>query len=229
MLTSKQFANDPHNVIYRQVPQSNPILWSIYALREDELFEAQTGMFKCKDFFNDIVSAYNGGPQHPIYGFDVSKVKLAPYGIFVRLFNIQKGFYENIERVNDSLRQQLGIVLKPVPIEDVDGQCLMLLPRQLFNSTFIISKVTLWIRCCNTETVFSSLDEMLKTSVDNQYSPKSNSNLLVPEKFKEYWFFVNEDYNSKKPTNYMSIIHDCGYLQMGAAISARNKEFSYAL
>jgi len=224
MLTSKQFAANPFDKQYGEAAQHNPLRWAIYThSQEDQLFHPQSAWFKCKDFFNEVTALYNHGTRANIYGFSTKEPFMVnPYGVFIRLKALRKGFYDNIEVLNTLLEAQLGTKLLPVPVEDMKDECLLLLPRVLFNSTYIISKVTLWIRCCNVEVVFESMEKMQELSPESLVK-RASLNLLVPDSHKKYWFYAGKDHNSEKsPDAYVSLIHNNGFASWDFALEQEN-------
>jgi len=219
MLTSKQFAGNPFSKEYGEVSQSNPLRWAIYTHNEaDGLFHPQSSWFKCKDFFNEVVKLYNTGATSYIYGFTTEGMVLNPYGVFIRLKYVRDAFYQNISLINIILKEQLNIELLPVPIEDQKGECLLLLPRVLFNNTFTISKVSLWIRACNVSAAFSSYEEMQQNSGESMMTVCSTT-LLPPENYQDYWFYASKENNSKvSPDAYISLIHNNGFINWKDAL-----------
>lgn len=194
MLISTQFAA-PLKAAYIENGQVNPIRWCVYHYEEDsETFTAQTGWFKCKDFFNDFVAHYNG-LKGLIYNMNTNKIKLNSYGVWIRLKGVRAGFYKNALLV----AEKFGVTIQPAPFEDDASHCLVLFPRELFNNTYIISLFTLYLRMANMPKEASSVEEIIKLS-DEPLKGQTYFDKLpfqVPESLKDYWCYMGKDFNSK--------------------------------
>lgn len=194
---------------YREVGQPNPLRWQLYFQREGELIP-QTSLFKCKDFFNDIVGWYHGKTGE-VYGMDTTTMQLNDYGVFVRLFFLKKGFRHNIETVVNPLLQE-----KLLFVDVQEGEALTLLPRELFNNTFIISKVSHLIRLCNIDKEVSSFEELQQNHPFEDCTQLIPS-LTLPEKYKVFWWFAGEGYNSLGSVFNMIWLHNNGYKSWATA------------
>lgn len=199
---------DGKEVTYREAPQRNPIRWQLYFLSEDEL-HPQTSQFKCKDFFNDIVGWYHG-KTGSVYGMSTKDMSLNDYGVFVRLYNLLPGFSHNVEKVVNSLLEAAGLESRLLLVECGKNEVVTLLPRELFNNTFIISKVSHLIRLCNIEATVDSLEQLLKGHPFEE-AELTVGNLVLPEKYRVYWWYTDESYNSLKNLFDMHWLHNNGY------------------
>lgn len=199
---------------YVESPQKNPMLWEMLWKNEEGVLVPQAGKMRCKDFFNDVVSAYNNGPKEPIYGFDVSKILLNEEGQYVRLFNIEESFYDNMNNtVIPELKKDLGVDLSLWKLEK--NQALLFIPRECYNSTYIISWLTQLIRVCNYPQFpnIKTMVELDNTMMRVEHRMRTrNWGFSVPEKYRDYWWYFNENANSKKSFNiYISCIHGNGW------------------
>jgi len=211
MLTSTQLPAPPHKD-YGQIPQYNPIEFALYRLKDDK-WEPETGWFKCRDFFNDVVSGYHGFKER-IYGFAPKELSYHDYGVWIRLKNLYPEFFHNVELLKPVL-DEIGVTLNFVPLADVPSQAFVLFPRKLFENTFVISKVTLMIRMCNCKTEYNSWEEVKASSQEILYlHEKTNFNkrgLTLPEKYANYWYYAHRDFHSQIKDHNVNITHDCGF------------------
>jgi hypothetical protein len=199
---------------YTESPQANSIRWQIY-FRDGDTFTAQTAAFKCKDYFNDICAKYNGS-EVTAYGFDTSKMKLNPEGVYVIVTGISDcaKFMDNVDTCINKERPDDQITM-----ELVTGGILMFIPRYYFNQSYLISLATYLIRISNNQESFSSLKQAMESTTaksDKAVVGKGiilakTWGLVVPEEYQKYWSYYNSRYNN---TNYVkpigSMVHNCG-------------------
>lgn len=139
-------------VHYSEMPQNNPVRFTILFKNEDGSFDTQSSEFKCKDFFNEVVAAYHGQPLGA-YSFETKGMKLQDEGVWVLLTHIIKlpSFEENIRSIN-KLAKKDGMPEVEVHAHTLDS-VVALLPRAYFNNTYLISFLSYLIRVANTEDV----------------------------------------------------------------------------
>lgn len=198
---------------YSEVSQINPIRWEICYFNGTSM-KVQTGKFKCKDFFNDVVAKYHG-TYFRIYGFDNEKLKLNDEGVYVRVTGIVNfaQFAENIELVINSVVEDKITVKKYYR-----KGALLFIPRWFFENTYKISLVTLLIRLCNYGVVYNSLEEAINsveldcegtiTSGAKEYVRTRLFN--VPDEYKKYWWYMSPVSNSDNPVGSVGWIHNNG-------------------
>ena len=139
-------------VQYSEMPQNNPLRFTILFKNEDGTFDTQSSEFKCKDFFNEVVAAYHGQPLGA-YSFETKGMKLQDEGVWVLLTHIIKmdSFVQNIGSIN---RLAAGDGMPAVSLlHAADGACVALLPRSYFDNTYLISFLSYLIRVANTEDI----------------------------------------------------------------------------
>lgn len=213
MLTSTLLPN-PLNFEYGQSPQPNPLEFAVYWLTPEEKFEPQTNWFRCRDFFNDLVAKYFGHPGR-VYGFDTEKINLNDYGVWIRLRNLTPAFYKNVELFLPLLKE-IDVELKFVPLDDDPTQCLVIFPRRLFDSTWLISKVTLFIRMCNEDKEYTSWDTLVAESPEPlvlQYRHCVTARgFMLPQEYQKYWYYSHSKVNSENEKHYIGTIHNCGFV-----------------
>ena len=208
---AKFLPNPSPEPFYREVLQPNDLRWQLYKQEGDSLIP-QTTSFRCKDFFNDVVGWFYG-KKSTVYGFDTEQMEFNPYGVFLRLFNVTGAFTKNVDAVlNPLLNEKLKFV------DVAKGEVLTLLPRELFNNTFLISKVTHLLRLCNVN------KEVLDHEALKQYHLLSGDDacemgvawdrlksLTIPEKYQTYWYYAGTGHNSLSENFNISILHNNGY------------------
>lgn len=207
---------------YSEVPQYNPLRWKIMS-KQDDTFVDQTGWIKCKDFFNDLV-AKEYGVEFPIYGFNNADIKKDAEGYYFLLNFIEnkERFLANIKVVNKRLKEDTGVVLSTFDVDEPE-QVVLLLPNELWANTWMVSLVTYLIRCSNYEYAFKDWNDIWssKSPCKTMESALNHTaqdiaakiGFKVPEKYKDFWWFNNDRYNSKtyKVTSYDGHwIHNCG-------------------
>jgi hypothetical protein len=106
------------------------------------------------------------------------------------------------------------------------------IPRKFFSCTYFISYLTLMLRNCNWDTQFTSPDDIFSYSGSDQLLIVSKNTFkkwpLKDEPwFEEYWFYYNQNVNSKKPwveVSYDPMVHNCGTVQWSMNIPNLIKE-----
>lgn len=189
--------------IYSENGQVNPIRWEIMFLNEDGVtMEPQTGKFKCKDFFNDVVCKIQTGVNPNVYSMDFSSVKLNSNGVWCRVTEIQdpEHFKTNIDKtVNDYLEEPISVT------NLTKTSCLLFFPLSCFDNTYKISLITWLIRVSNfgdsLESLNSVLDSSKISSLDCPFNEGTRNKIrkwkfTVPEDAKKYWFYAGTSYNS---------------------------------
>jgi len=206
-------------VHYSEMPQVNPIRWeTLY--RKDDVFEATSSPFMCKDFLNDVVAYHNTKKEFSVYSFN-NKIQINEEGLYLCVTGIHnpEQFKANIEQaINTILFKQLcGLV--EVILND-NKNIILLLPKVLLKSTFYMSLVTMMIRCCNYGFVIEKWEDFFKkdspllqiehsfTEQTISYVEKNGFNL--PKDYSKYWFYCGKKYNSDKKEILEGVIHDNG-------------------
>lgn len=202
---------------YTEAPQPNPLRWQLMLKNADGVFESQTHTLKCRDFFNDVVSARNGFSFH-IYGFDSSTLSFNEEGLYILLSNVHPMWEKNATTmVSPEMEKAWGI---PLTYSKHDDKILVLIPNQALANTYSISLLTLLLRYCNYGIELSSLEDCFKSSsvcaVDpaiksDKYKAVLKYRLSPPEESRDYWWYFDQKYNSKgegKPSSHT--IHNNG-------------------
>ena len=218
MLTSTLFVFREDSPKYIELAQPNPIRWSI-CLYEDDKFVQQTGWFKCRDFFNDMSALYNGA-NNAIYRMDTSKIKVNSYGVFLLMKETTPQFVGNVVRcVAPKYKEEMGGDLHPVPVEDMPGHVLLLLPKDLVDNTFSFSFITLLLRACNDVKEFSCYDHLITESVEplveNYKGVLKELSLKRPAHLQQYWWWantINSETTKETSYEYQGCLHDNGVI-----------------
>lgn len=193
--------------------QSNCLRWT-FLHKDGDTFTRQAPTFKCKDYFNDMVAAYQGF-RFSMYGFDTSKMTFNDEGAYILLENLTIGncLLGNLKIINEELPEE-----KMQITQQEDGSILLLIPRVCFNSTYVISLLTYLIRIAHSKESFASFEQLVNnnvlTAVDNpfkQFFPR-----IMLNKFKNpanHWCYLGKNYTvstGEEARKYGLAIHNCG-------------------
>ena len=160
---------------YGEMGQINPIRWTILH-RKGEDYIYQSNPFKCKDFFNDVVAYRKVKKSFEMYGFK-NNVKFNREGLYVLLTNLRNLmlFDWNLAKLNSKLIDQ-GLPYVAL-LDDLqsDESCVLLFKKEHFASTYIISLLTILIRCCNYNIQFDCWDDFFSevsplNTVENSFT-----------------------------------------------------------
>lgn len=208
---------------YVEVAQPNPLRWMIVTPTEDGGFKNETGWLKCRDFFNDYVYARHTGKTFAIYGFDTSKINVAPKDqpMYMLLDVCTQYFQHNLEVLNIWLLSQ---DLPQIEFEHYkDKMWLIALDPLYLESTHHVSLITLFIRLMNQEFEFQDFDAVLTYNkfpyTEQEKLDKIKAKGLffnLPEKVNGHIWYTGPDYNSKKTPDIgygmSSTVHNNGVL-----------------
>lgn len=208
---------------YGEVAQPNPIRWRIL-LRNGDNMTDQSGKFKCKDFFNDVLAYYHTKTSFNMYSFE-NNVEFNTEGLYVLLTEIEDNprFIKNIcDGINQRLQKELGVQLSL--FEQKKGSIILLIPHALFKNTYLISLVTLLIRVCNNDITFSCWEDFfledsplltIETSIlkDSKLFVKTQG-FITPKAGEDCWFYATWGISSKtidgKVSSNSGVIHNNG-------------------
>lgn len=194
---------------YSEISQDNPIRWEILYKVADDEYESQSGLIRCKDYFNELVRKYNTGEDSSIYRFDTEEIKLNDDGIYFRMHYIAD---------MDVFNTNLSSTVPDVTNEKLDKTTsLLFIPRKYFASTYLTSLVSYVIRICNVETLVGTLEEAITSATDRALKEDGKAlakkwGLNVPEKYQQYWYYLGDKYNNKthKTPDSASMVHNNG-------------------
>ena len=208
----------PLKVAYGEASQTNPLRWAIYAKEEDGGFSPQSAILKCKDFFNEVVGWYYGH-KCSVYSFSTKdEFHVNDEGVYLRLYHCQPQLWGSIDRViQPLLREQLGCEL--TLLDQDDGELFILFPRKVWETTYYISKLTLWIRAANFPVEFHSYEELQKST--EPLIGKCSSVIKLEAPFNEYWWYASPTVHSKNHTldSLVGLIHNNGFVSWQYAMS----------
>lgn len=208
-----------NNSTYAEEGQKNPLRWKTL-LKEGDSFTDQSGWIKCKDFYNDTVAFFKEGSVFSIYSYQ-NAIKKNDEGVYFLLKYIadKTSFFANLEVVNAQLHKDLGCVLA---VHDQGGdEVILLIPNELWESTYRISMITMVVRLCNYGYKYKEWADLWSTNapvytIEHSFTEGAKKNaremgFLVPDKYKDYWFYCGEKYNSKvAPKTTGGTIHNNG-------------------
>jgi hypothetical protein len=194
---------------YSEIGQANPLRWEILLRTSPDAFESQSGLIKCKDFFNELVRKYNTGQDSSIYSFDTKTITLNEEGVYFRMHYTTSKFISNLSAVIGDLTVELLD----------DGTVLLLVPRHYWASTYLTSLVTYYIRCCNCDVDLTSVDDLWEKTSDVAINNQGKALALkwgfkIPEEYSKYWYYCGKISNSvDDPSPYSaSIVHNNGVM-----------------
>lgn len=206
---------------YSEIGQANPLRWEILLRTAPDTFESQSGLIKCKDFFNELVRKYNTGQDSSIYSFDTKTITLNEEGVYFRMHNTTSKFISNL----DAVFSQDAVKLEVEKLED--GMVLLRIPRYYWGSTYLTSLVTYYIRCCNCDVDLTSVDDLWAKTSDVAINNQGKSLALkwgfkVPEEYSKYWYYCGKTSNSvDDPSPYSaSIVHNNGVMSWSNGVTA---------
>lgn len=206
---------------YAQIPQPNPISWTLYYLNEEGILEPQSASFKCRDFFNDIVAKVHG-KSFAIYGF-TNDIKMNDEGVYVLLKSVKPSLRENLDKWLKSYLETVSGQEFGVFETERSTQLLLKIPTWFFEKTYYISLATLLIRLCNYGEVFDSVGALLAngtTPRSREYAILNESTVTkllkfgfkVPPETEKYWWFSHPSVHNERPEDYATTtnIHNAG-------------------
>ena len=208
-----------HKNTYSEVGQANPLRWRIM-LRKGDTLHSQSGLLKCKDFFNDVVAYKRAKLKFKIYSFE-NDVKFNREGLYLHLTEIQNQdtFCDNMNVLNQTIFDDLQTIVGYT--KQADGSVVICIPHKLWNNTYYISLVTMMIRLCNYNTKYDTWESFFaKTApiytIETAFSLKAQAYVLekgfrIPRKLRGMYFWAGKDYHSKnQPKPMANIVHNNG-------------------
>jgi hypothetical protein len=208
-----------------EIPQHNPLRWTILYKRDYGSFDTQSIEIKCRDFFNDLVAAKQAQHYFSIYGFKNENVEWNKEGLYFKLsylYDAAKVCQKIETSLNPKIEEQLGkeAVLKPIIIDT--KSILLLIPNEFWESTYRISALTMLIRAINYAFESSSWDDLFKDtaalmSMEHSWMLDNKKHIhkhgfLLPKGTENMWFFYGKECNSTLEKDYWksSSVHNCG-------------------
>lgn len=219
----------PLPITYAEIPQVNPLRWTILLRNEDGSFSPQSGLIKCKDFFNDLVGKYYG-TSGAIYGFDTKSIKVNDDGVWFLLTHVHKNFQQNLhDFLNPLLNDVFGEGLHPEYVEN--GGIVLKIPKTIFSNTYYVSLVTFLIRVCSMNYLHKDLEDVFhnpnnpcrkdESQITDVYKRISKWGFNLPEDLKKYWFYCGPDLNSETHPDIartqISVLHNNGIMSWSYA------------
>ena len=207
-----------HKNTYSEIPQANPLRWRIMYRKGDTL-SSQSGILKCKDFFNDIVAYKKAKLTFSIYSFS-NKVKFNRDGLYLHLtdlYNYEK-FMENIVVVNNKLQEQLKVGLKLFPINETSA--VLCIPHKLWKNTYYISMVSMLIRLCNYNIQYTTWESIFDpaapiNTAESAFSAKAKERALkhgfkLPKALQKFWYWAGVANSGDGKKVIPSVVHNNG-------------------
>jgi hypothetical protein len=209
------------NSTYAEEGQKNPLRWKTLYKEADGSFTDQSGWIKCKDFYNDSVAYFKEKSVFSIYAYK-NDIKKNDTGVYFLLKFVQdkKSFLHNLNVVNTRLHADLKCEVGYWDLPAAD-EMLIHIPNELWETTYRISMITMVVRLCNYGNEYGTWESIWDThapvyKVEHSFTQQAKDNaqkmgFLVPDKFKDYWFYCGPKYNSKvAPKTTGGTIHNNG-------------------
>jgi hypothetical protein len=209
-----------HKNTYAEIAQKNPLRWQIMK-REKNTLTSQSGLIKCKDFFNDVVAWKNGNHAFNIYNFD-NKIEFNRYGVYFLLTEIadRDMFFANLEVLNSRLQADLNTKISFYKTTNKD-KVVIHIPNPLWKNTYYISVVSMMIRLCNYAYAYEGWDGFFKedaplNTVESSFNDQAKARVkefgfALPDFAKDCWYFARFGYTSKSGKEIIpSAIHNNG-------------------
>lgn len=197
--------------------QVNSLRWNILYKQKDGSFENQSGVFKCKDYFNDVV-ALKMGLKFIVHGFDNSRIKLNEEGMYILLTNLTtpKELLNNIKLIS-SEAERCGY--PNIPVSEENKDLVLFIDNRYLESTYIISWLTYIIRIAHCGKAYETYEEFSNNcptkDIDNPMGKYQN--IAFEQSFKQPtdgWFYLGKKYNegviAANAQGYAYAIHNNG-------------------
>lgn len=167
---------------YSEIGQHNPLRFIVLS-KEGDFYTNDTGWFRCKDFFNDLVFTRQTGNAIRIYGFDtkfaVGMDNTQP--LLVGLKKLTQTFQYNVMALNwflsETKRPIIRFAESCTPMEAV-----IEIPPYYLENTYRISLLTLLLRCLNVERINNWTEFLL---YPHNYQDKAMLDQVIK---KNIWF-----------------------------------------
>lgn len=163
---------------YSEANQSNPLRFYLLERVSDETFKNTTNEFKCKDYFNDFLTYKHFGTKAIVYGMPWESAKFdSDGGLYVLCVNTFPDFAGNIKRVIEPTfthywGSQIEVIEDNVEVEGTYSKLgtsnkatLLYFSPECFQSTFVISTLTLFLRNCNFDFKIPSYEDRLDATL----------------------------------------------------------------
>lgn len=213
--------NNTHKNTYGEIPQPNPLRWRIMH-RDKNVMSSQSGLIKCKDFFNDVVAWKKANYAFSMYSFK-NDIEFNRYGVYFHLTQLEDRdrFFANLDVLNQRIQQDLGTKVSYYKASRSKTSAFIHIPNPLWETTYHISLVTMMIRLSNYAKQYESWDDFFAKdspmcTVDKAFNAVAQAftkkhGFVLPEKAKGFWYHSTHGFNSKtNPKPSCSIIHNNG-------------------
>lgn len=205
-----------HKITYAEVEQSNPLRWRIM-LRKKNTLTSQSGLIKCKDFFNDVVAWKQGKHQFKIYSFD-NNITFNRAGLYFVLTGIsnREMFLANLDVLNDKIKKNLNTKISYYTTAR-KSKVVIHIPNPLWENTYYISAVSMMIRLCNYNCIYKTWEDFFHkdapmNTAEHSFNPEAQALVLtngftIPEVAKGCWYYARFGWTSQsdKPVQGVTI------------------------
>lgn len=221
---------------YAEESQVNPLLWKCLLRTSENEFKDTSGWWICKDFLNDCVAYYQTGYEFGIYSWK-NKLEKNKEGMYFLLRKVSDRdlFLQNLEVINKQMNEDYGVVMA-AHLLDAKDELILLIPTEMFKSTYLISLVTLAVRLSNYGKKLSSWQDFWKPNSLLAHDKNihgmpeagkfiSENGFTVPKQFQKYWYYCSDKDNSENnPKAQSYTIHNCGIVAWVMAMTTAMKK-----
>lgn len=214
---------------YAELDQKNPLRWT-FMKKVKDTYTNSSNIFKCKDFFNDVIAYQHLKKKFVQYGMGSDSAKFTRKGgIWVLLSNTTPNLIGNIERcINEEFKDTWKIKLDVIPVNQADftsdhitlrNMVLVYFPKEALTNTFRISLLTLMIRNCNVSQDIESYDKLITPAFGRDGSLDECRYMMLKKHAYQFpgetdWVFYSQGYNSKDAWKawMTSVVHNNGIM-----------------
>lgn len=141
--------------------------------------------------------------------------------MLLKYINDMPTFLKNLKVVNKRLQADLDCQVEIIGEGIHPDEVIILIPNELWETTYRISMITMVIRLCNYGYKYSDWESMWKdgapsTNLDHAFSPNAlknakNMGFTVPKKYEKYWWYCGDEWNNvAKEKQTGGMIHNNG-------------------
>jgi hypothetical protein len=182
-------------------------------------FTPQSGIIKCKDFFNDLVGKYYN-TSGAIYGFNTTSIKVNEEGVWFLLTNVKSEWFE--KNLNGLVFPELAKAFDKPELDVIKQDAtsyIVRFSRTIFSSTYYVSLLSYLLRVCSMEMEHKDLASVFTLAKETIKDPTGNIvkwGFKLPTSACEYWFYGGPTMNSKTHPDiaktYISVLHNNGIM-----------------
>jgi hypothetical protein len=144
--------------LYQESPQPNKLRWMALKYIGDNTFQPVSTVFRCKDYFNDIIAAHHFKAKITVYKFKIEPQEFFNFdwiGCPVLLLNVEDDWLKHVTYVLNPYLEKQG--MPPIAPIKVEQGYFVNIPKEYMKNTLRISTLTLFMRILNQPTPIGML------------------------------------------------------------------------